>query len=138
MDINIIDVGVDHDKIILLSIPFPTIPMLGTYCWCNVIVFYVGNKRCCIVSSRVVSCLVASRRVALHCIALNRVASHRIASDRIASHRIASHRIASHRIASHRIVSYRIVLYIVNYTVEHILTGVKKRVNNKATGSTMQ
>ena len=41
--------GVDHDKNILLSTPFPTIPMLGTNCWCNVIVFYVGNKRCCIV-----------------------------------------------------------------------------------------
>ena len=41
--------GVDHDKIILLSTPFPTIPMLGTNCWCNVILFYVGNKRCCIV-----------------------------------------------------------------------------------------
>ena len=41
--------GVDHDNIILLSTPFPTIPMLGnTYC-CGVIVFYVGNKRCCIV-----------------------------------------------------------------------------------------
>ena len=41
--------GVDHDKNILLSTPFPTIPMLGTNCWCNVIMFYVGNKRCCIV-----------------------------------------------------------------------------------------
>ena len=26
--------------------PFPTIPMLGTHCCCNVILFYVGNKRC--------------------------------------------------------------------------------------------
>ena len=41
--------GVDHDKIILLSTPFPTIPMLGKNCCCGVIVFYVGNKRCCIV-----------------------------------------------------------------------------------------
>ena len=41
--------GVDHDKNILLSTPFPTIPMLGTNCWCNVIMFYVGNNRCCIV-----------------------------------------------------------------------------------------
>ena len=40
---------VDHDKIILLSTPFPTIPMLGKNCCCDVIVFYVGNKRCCIV-----------------------------------------------------------------------------------------
>ena len=40
----------DHDKNILLSTPFPTIPMLGTNCWCNVILFYVGNKRRCIVS----------------------------------------------------------------------------------------
>ena len=41
--------GVDHDKIILLSTPFPTIPMLGNNCCCDVIVFYVGNKLCCIV-----------------------------------------------------------------------------------------
>ncbi len=41
--------GVDHDKIILLSTPFPTIPMLGKHCCCGVIVFYVGNKQCCIV-----------------------------------------------------------------------------------------
>ena len=41
--------GVDHDKIILLSTPFPTIPMLGKNCCYNVIVFFVGNKRCCIV-----------------------------------------------------------------------------------------
>ena len=41
---------VDHDKIILLSISCPTILMLGTNCCCNVILFYVGNKRsCCIV-----------------------------------------------------------------------------------------
>ena len=39
--------GVDHDKIILLSTPFPTIPMLGKNCCYNVIVFFVGNKRCC-------------------------------------------------------------------------------------------
>ena len=41
---------VDHDTIILLSTPFPTIPMLGKHCCCGVIVFYVGNvgnKRCC-------------------------------------------------------------------------------------------
>ena len=36
--------GVDHDKIILLSTPFPTIPMLGKNCSYNVIVFYVVNK----------------------------------------------------------------------------------------------
>ena len=50
--------GVGHDKIILLSTPFPTIPMLGTNCCCNVILFYVRNKRCCI----------ALYRIALHCI----------------------------------------------------------------------
>ena len=33
----------DHDKIILLSTPFPTIPILGTN-YCNVILFCVGNK----------------------------------------------------------------------------------------------
>ena len=41
--------GVDQDKIILLSTSFPTILMLGKSCCCGVIVFYVGNKRCCIV-----------------------------------------------------------------------------------------
>ena len=41
--------GVDHDKIILLSTLFPTIPMLATNC-CNVNLYYVENKRsCCIV-----------------------------------------------------------------------------------------
>ena len=60
--------GVDHDKNILLSTPFPTIPMLGTNCWCNVIVFYVGNKRCCIVLYCIVLycivlyCIVISQR----------------------------------------------------------------------------
>ena len=40
---------VDHDKIILLSTAFPTIPMLATNCCCSVNLFYVGNKRsCCI------------------------------------------------------------------------------------------
>ena len=29
--------GVDHDKIILLSTPVPTIPMLGKNCCCDVI-----------------------------------------------------------------------------------------------------
>ena len=46
--------GVDHDKIILLSTPFPTIPMLGKNCCYNVIVFFVGNKRCCTFCSRIV------------------------------------------------------------------------------------
>ena len=41
--------GVDHDQIILLYTPFPTMPILGTNCCCNVILFYVGNNRCCIV-----------------------------------------------------------------------------------------
>ena len=40
-----------HDKIILLSTPFPTIPMLGNNCCCDVIVFYVGNNRYCIVDA---------------------------------------------------------------------------------------
>ena len=44
----LINVGVDHDNIILLSTTFPTIPMFGTHCCCNVILYYVGNKRCCI------------------------------------------------------------------------------------------
>ena len=54
--------GVDHDKNILLSTPFPTIPMLGRNCWCNVIVFYVGNKRCCIV----LYCNVTGMHVSLY------------------------------------------------------------------------
>ena len=41
--------GVDHDEILLLSTPFLTIPMFGKHCCCDVIVFYVGTKRCCIV-----------------------------------------------------------------------------------------
>ena len=48
------DRGVDHDKIILLSTPFPTIPILGKNCCCGVIVFYVGYKRCCIVLNCIV------------------------------------------------------------------------------------
>ena len=36
--------GVGHAKIILLSTPFPTIPMLATNCCCNVVLFYVGHK----------------------------------------------------------------------------------------------
>ena len=36
---------VDHDTIILLSIPFPTIPMLGKIAIVVYIVFYVGNKQ---------------------------------------------------------------------------------------------
>ena len=41
--------GVDHDNIILLFTTFPIIPMLGTHFCFNVILFYVGNKQCCIV-----------------------------------------------------------------------------------------
>ena len=52
--------GVDHDKIILLPTPFPTIPMLVKNCCYTVIVFYVGNKRCCIVLYR----------IALYCIVI--------------------------------------------------------------------
>ena len=37
---------VDHDKSILLSTPFPATPMLSTNCCRNVMLFYVGNKRC--------------------------------------------------------------------------------------------
>ena len=47
--------GVDHDDILLLSTPFPTIPMFGKHCCCDVIVLYVGNKRCC---SIVLYCIV--------------------------------------------------------------------------------
>ena len=43
--------GVDHDQIILLSTPFPTIPMLGKNCCYNVIVVFVGNRRCCCIAS---------------------------------------------------------------------------------------
>ena len=41
--------GVGHDKIILLPTFFPSITMLGKHFCCNAILFYVGNKRCCIV-----------------------------------------------------------------------------------------
>ena len=62
--------GVDHDKTILLSTPFPPIPMLGKNCCCDVIVFYVGNKRCCIV----LYCIV------LYCIVLKQFYSHSVNS----------------------------------------------------------
>ena len=60
--------AVDHDKNILLSTPFPTIPMLGTNCWCNVIVFYVGNKRCCIVLYCIVLYCIVLYCIVLYCI----------------------------------------------------------------------
>ena len=42
--------GVDHDKIILLSTPFPIIPIVVTNCCCNMLcLFYVENKRCIVV-----------------------------------------------------------------------------------------
>ena len=46
-----INVGVDHDKIILLSTSFQIIPIFGTTCCCNVIfvIINVGNQRYCIV-----------------------------------------------------------------------------------------
>ena len=62
--------GVDHDKNILLSTPFPTIPMLGTNCWCNVIVFYVRNKRCCIVLYCIVLYCIVLYCIVLYCIVL--------------------------------------------------------------------
>ena len=65
--------GVDHAKIILLSTPFPTIPMFGKNCCCDVIVFYVGHKRCCIVLYCIVLyCIVICNLycIALYCIVL--------------------------------------------------------------------
>ena len=60
----------DHDKIILLSTPFPTIPMLGKNCCCGVIVFYVGNKRCCIVLYCIVLYCIVLYCIVLYCIVL--------------------------------------------------------------------
>ena len=40
---------VNHDNTFLLSTPFLTIPILGTTCCCNVMLFYAGDKRCCVV-----------------------------------------------------------------------------------------
>ncbi len=60
--------GVDHDKIILLSTPFPTIPMLGKHCCCGVIVLYVGNKRCCIVLYCIVLYCIVLYCIVLYCI----------------------------------------------------------------------
>ena len=54
---------VDQDKIILLSTPFPTIPMLATNCCCNVILLYVGNKRRIVLYCFVLYCIV---RMHLH------------------------------------------------------------------------
>ena len=62
--------GVDHDKIILLSTSFPTIPMLGKNGCCDVIVYYVGNKRCCIVLYCIALHCIALHCIALHCIAV--------------------------------------------------------------------
>ena len=53
--------GVEHDKIILLSAPFPTIPIFGKNCCCNVILFYVATKCCCIA-------LHIALPIALYCI----------------------------------------------------------------------
>ena len=107
--------GVDHDYIILLSTPFTTIPMFGTNCSCDVIVFYVGNKRCCIVL-----CRVAWRRVASRGVAWRRVASRSVAWRRVAWRRIVLYCIAYvlycicicivlHCVASRRVASYCIV-----------------------------
>ena len=62
--------GVDHDKINFLSTPFPTIPMLGKNCCCGVIVFYVGNKRCCIVLYCTVLYCIVLYCIVLYCIVL--------------------------------------------------------------------
>ena len=65
--------GVDHDnsdKIILLSTPFSTIPMLGKNCCFNVIVFFVGNKRCCIVLYCIVLYCIVLYCIVLYCIVL--------------------------------------------------------------------
>ena len=63
--------GVDHDTNILLSTPFPTIPMLGINCWCNVVfMFYVGNKRCCIVLYCIVLYCIVLYCIVLYCIIL--------------------------------------------------------------------
>ena len=56
---------VAHDEVILLSTPFPTIPMLGNNCCCDVMVFYIGNRRCC-----VVLCCVVLYCIVLYCIEL--------------------------------------------------------------------
>ena len=46
----LINVGVDNDKTILLSTPFPTIPIFSLQCFFVMLfLFYVGNKRYCIV-----------------------------------------------------------------------------------------
>ena len=62
--------GVDHDKIILLSTPFPTIPMLGKNCCYNVIVFFVVTKRCCIVLYCIVLYCIVLYCIVLYCIVL--------------------------------------------------------------------
>ena len=108
--------GVDHDKIILLSTPFPTNPMLGKNGWCDVqvIVFYVGNKRCCIVLYCIVLYCTVLYCTALHCTALHCTALHCTALHctalRCAALRCAALRcVASRRMASLRIASYCIV-----------------------------
>ena len=73
--------GVDLDKIILLSTPFQS-----SQFWVHIFVvmlclFCAGNKRCCIVLYRVVSC----------CIVLYRIVSYRVVSCRVVSCRIVSY-----------------------------------------------
>ena len=61
--------GVDHDKNILLSTPFPTIPMSGTHCWCilmllcsmleiNDVVLYCIVLYCIVLYCIVLYCIV--------------------------------------------------------------------------------
>ena len=121
--------GVDHDKNMLLSTPFPTIPMLeqivGIMLLCsmlgiNDVVLYCIVLYCivlyCIVWYRIVSYRIVSYRIVSYRIVSYRIVSYRIVSYRIVSYRIVSYRIVSYRIVSYRIVSYRIVSYrIVSY-----------------------
>ena len=56
----------------IMSAPLPTIPMLRTNCCYNVILFYVGNRRCCIVlycTGIVLYCIVLYC-IVLYCIVL--------------------------------------------------------------------
>ena len=64
--------GVDHDKIILLSTSFPTIPMLGKNGCCDVLCTMLE------INDVLLYCIVLYC-IALHCIALHCIALHCIA-----------------------------------------------------------
>ena len=90
--------GVDHDKIILLSIPVPLIPILGTNCCCDVIF----------------CSMLEINYVELYCIVLHCIALHCIALHCIALYCIVLYCIVLYCIALHCIVLYCNIKYAID------------------------